>query len=138
MMTGSSCSSSSTKVVLVVPGFPSFFVHFSLSTYDCRLVQNYQLSSGSVKVWGFLHFGYRLQSCSSSSFVLHSPFPHMLQQRKKLKRRRRGGDDDDKIFPKFYRNNLTLSRNLLLLKSLSVFGNLFQIDAILEEIHHIY
>ena len=124
MMTGSSCSSSSTKVVLVVPGFPSFFVHFSLSTYDCRLVQNYQLSSGSVKLWGFLHFGYRLQSCSSSSFVLHSPYlPHMLQ-RKKLKRRR-GGDDEDKIFPKFYRNNLTLSRNLLLLKSLSVFGNLF-------------
>ena len=78
--------------------------------------------------------------CNPSSFVLHSPFPHMLLQRKKLKKRQqRGGDDDDKIFPKFYRNNLTLSRNLLLLlKSLSVFGNLFQIDAILEKTHHIY
>ena len=85
MMTGSLCSSSSTKVVLVVPGFPSFFVHFSLSTYDCRLVQNYQLPSGSVKLWGFLHFDYRLQSYSSSSFVRHSPFPfpHMQQRKNK-------------------------------------------------------
>ena len=96
MMTGSSCSSSSTKMVLlVVPGFPSFFVHFWLSTYDCRLVQNYQLPSGSVK----------LIVCNPSSFVLHSPFPfpQMLQRKKKLKattRRGRRRQNISKVLPK--------------------------------------
>ena len=82
---------SSTNILLVIlhkggvvggARFPQLRTFFTLDIWlspGSKLPAFFGLCQtlGVLALW-LLHFGYRLQSYSSSSFVLHSPFPHNI------------------------------------------------------------